>query len=453
MSDIRFRTVFYEAVPWLMFAAALRILSVEGGLISLAAHISSELSIFLAFLVAAQRMIELTKGETRLGFLSLAQQVALARKVLKPIGALMLAASVTVYCLGARWTGLNLLMGFDGIAFDQVTPVGMVWSAFLAAVTLLLLLMTESTGSARLFPALGELWQRSACIVPAIIVVSFTNIGLSVIQGQVRQVVHAFWLNSSAPSLVRALVFFTFVFIFASIRLCVTLAILVFALRESYRRGHAAPASNTAAKNWFQRIRDFAFNKLGRSGTLVMATAVVAAFYFSMTTFAPHAQSERGFIAAMTKASWKVDVDKVKCVSVRPNRDFIFQKSYFDDPRIFEIMQASWPEKKLFRDKAECPYVFSYNIASHTTRAVKYLGQPSVVSMAFQVCPRNPDGIMTGSGCSYKSIYLFKDISDGIDAFEIGMKAYVLPPSKGTTVVSNGTEFTLARLSIEGIGK
>lgn len=85
--------------------------------------------------------------------------------------------------------------------------------------------------------ALRELWDRSICMVPAIIAVSFADIGLSVCQGMVRNVVYAFWHSSSAPSLVRALVFFFFIFAFASIRLWTTLAILVFALRELYRRG------------------------------------------------------------------------------------------------------------------------------------------------------------------------------------------------------------------------
>ena len=200
------------------------------------ASICSDIAIFLAFMLAARRMIELSDGKTGLDRLSFAQQLTLARKVLVPVILMMLVVSITVICIGARWTGLNLLLGFDGIAFDQQTPSGMVWSAFLAAVCLLLLLKAESAGKANLFDALRELWQRSVCMVPAIIAVSFADIGLSVCQGIVRTVVYAFWHSSAAPSFVRALVFFFFVFAFASIRLWTTLAILVFALRESYRR-------------------------------------------------------------------------------------------------------------------------------------------------------------------------------------------------------------------------
>jgi hypothetical protein len=246
IQPIRLPTVSYgpfrlmEAVPWLMLAAAMRVLTVKGGLVWLFASIFSDIAIFLAFMLAARRMIELTDGKTALGRLSFAQQLIIARTVLVPVILMILVVSITVVCMGAHWTGFNLLFGFDGIAFDQKTPVGMVWSAFLAAVCLLLLLKAENTGKAKLFDALRELWQRSVCMVPAIITVSFADIGLSVVQGIVRTVVYAFWHNSTAPSFIRALVFFFFVFAFASIRLWTTLAILVFALRESYRRGARA---------------------------------------------------------------------------------------------------------------------------------------------------------------------------------------------------------------------
>jgi hypothetical protein len=246
IQPIRLPTVSYgpfrlmEAVPWLMLAAAMRVLTVKGELVWLFASICSDIAIFLAFMLAARRMIELTDGKTALGRLSFAQQLIMARTVLVPVILMVLVVSIAVVCMGARWTGLNLLLGFDGIAFDQGTTSGMVWSAFLAAVCLLLLLKAENTGKAKLFDALRELWQRSVCMVPAIITVSFADIGLSVIQGIVRTVVYAFWHSSTAPSFIRALVFFFFVFAFTSIRLWTTLAILVFALRESYRRGARA---------------------------------------------------------------------------------------------------------------------------------------------------------------------------------------------------------------------
>ena len=129
-----------------MLATAMRIVQVRGGLVALCATVCADVSIFLAFLLAARRMIELTAGTTGLGKLSFTAQLAMARKVMIPIALMMIAAAVVVYGAGARWTGMTMLLGFDGIAFDQRTHLGMVWSAFLAAVLLLMVLKAESTG-------------------------------------------------------------------------------------------------------------------------------------------------------------------------------------------------------------------------------------------------------------------------------------------------------------------
>jgi hypothetical protein len=231
-----------EIVPWMMLSAAMRIVAVQGGLVALLSTQASDLALFIAFLLAARRMIELADGTTRLGQLSIAQQFRLGRKVLLPVVALTLTGSAIVYSLGWRWIGLHMLLGFDGIAFDQQTIDGFFWSAFLAAVTLLLVLRFEATGNTNLFAVLNELWQRSLYMAPAIAAVGVVDIGLSIAQGAARGIVYAFWHSSAAPSFVRAMAFYSFVFGFASVRLLITLAILVFALRESYRRGPASPS-------------------------------------------------------------------------------------------------------------------------------------------------------------------------------------------------------------------
>ena len=235
-----------EAAPWLMLASAMRIIAVVvHGLVGLLAAVCSDIAIFLAFLLAARRMIELADGRTALGRLSFTEQLILARRVLVPVILMMLAVAMALAVLGARWTALQLLYGVDGIAFDQYSAVGMSWSAFLAAVILLMVLRAEAGGDATLPAALKELWQRAACMGPAIVAVAAADIGLSVVQGMVRAVVYAFWHVPGSPQLMRTLVFVLFVFGFASLRLWVTLAILTFGLRESYRRGHAMPAPAT----------------------------------------------------------------------------------------------------------------------------------------------------------------------------------------------------------------
>ena len=71
------------------------------------------------------------------------------------------------------------------------------------------------------------------CMVPAIIAVALVDVALSVMQGSARLNVYLFWLHSPAPETLRNLVYFAFIFTFASVRLCITLAILVFAAHRS----------------------------------------------------------------------------------------------------------------------------------------------------------------------------------------------------------------------------
>jgi hypothetical protein len=163
-----------EAVPWLMFASAMRIVAVTGGIITLLALIFATIAIFLAFLLAARRMIELTDGETCLGRVNFHEQLVLARKVLGQVVVLTLAGCLALAAAGARSPAMAMLNGVDGIAFDQFSAFGMGWSALLAAVMLVMILKTESAGKVTLLEAFRELWRRSVFMVPAIIILATT---------------------------------------------------------------------------------------------------------------------------------------------------------------------------------------------------------------------------------------------------------------------------------------
>lgn len=234
-----------EIVPWMMLSAAIRVLSVQGGLIALVAMQLSDLCLFIAFLLAARRMIESAGGVTTLGHLGFRQQIAMGRKILWRVIGVMIGGAVLVSACGFKGIGGRMLLGFDGIAYDQQTIDGFLWSAFLAALTLLLVLRFEKSGDARLVPVFKELWSRAYYLVPAILLVALIDIGLSILQGAARGVVFAFWTSDLAPSLVRALTFYAFVFAFAAVRLWITLAILVYALRASYR-GPVTPMPGAA---------------------------------------------------------------------------------------------------------------------------------------------------------------------------------------------------------------
>jgi hypothetical protein len=87
----------------------------------------------------------------------------------------------------------------------------------------------------KLRDVLRELWSRRHYLVPAIAGLAVVLIAFSAIQHEVRWLV-VLVFRTDAPVQLKNLVYFFFVFGFATLRLWATLAVLVFALRESYRR-------------------------------------------------------------------------------------------------------------------------------------------------------------------------------------------------------------------------
>lgn len=230
------RNPFLEAVPWLMLASALRFFAYgAGGLAALIGMAIAMLCVFLAFLLAARRMIEWTGGQVQFGHWSIQDQMRVGRMILYRVVALLVAAAAMAWLLGFRKFAPNLLMGFDGIAFDQFTTAGMVWSSFLAAMVYLMLLEAEANGKPSLTHAFHALVRHWRLLVPAIVLVALMQIVLSFVQGQGRDLIRLVW-QEAGPVAPMKFVYFGFVFGFATVRLWLTLAILTYALREAYRR-------------------------------------------------------------------------------------------------------------------------------------------------------------------------------------------------------------------------
>lgn len=223
-----------EAVPWLMLAATFRTF------MSVAGMIAASVCLLLAFLLAARRMIEFADGDSGLGRFDFGEQLRLARRILVQVFALLVAGSFAAWSLGAGEQAFRLLLGFDGIAFDQAGPIGMAWSSVLAA---LVLIMVVDAGRGRpvdLVAAAAELVRRRRWLIVAIVVTTILQIVLSFVQGRVRWPLLLWWKDSENPQVFKNLVYFFFIFAFASVRLWATLAVFVFALRESYRHGEQA---------------------------------------------------------------------------------------------------------------------------------------------------------------------------------------------------------------------
>lgn len=222
-------------MPWLMLAAAMRIIVYGGGPAAIPAMMIADLCILLAFIIYARRSIQIFAGQTRLGTLSFRQEISLCFSITKRIGAVMIIAAMTTALISGPRIASHLMMGLDGMAFDQFTDVGRFWSAAIATLVLLMVVNAEDNGGkVSIRAALSELYNRWLWLLAAILVLGIANICLSAVQGGVRGLIWDYWRNSDDFQAVKNLVYFVFIFGFAAARLWMTLLVLTYALKQSY---------------------------------------------------------------------------------------------------------------------------------------------------------------------------------------------------------------------------
>jgi hypothetical protein len=229
---------FLEALPWLIMAAAMRVIAFGGGAVAFPAIVAASIAVLHAFLVVAQRSIELNDGQSSLGELDFAEQYRLSRAVLWRIALLMFAVACALLATGYTSFAPHMMDGLDGMAFDQWTDPGKFWSAAIAALVLLMLVDAErNRGRVSLFRAAGEFARRGLWIGTAVLLLGVVYLGLGLGQGWIRSAIWNFWQVSSSSDFIKNLIYFVFIFSFAMLRLWVTLLILTYGLKLSYVRG------------------------------------------------------------------------------------------------------------------------------------------------------------------------------------------------------------------------
>ncbi|WP_018322576.1 hypothetical protein [Bradyrhizobium sp. WSM2793] len=225
-----------HALPWLILAAAMRVIAFGGGAVALPAIIIADISVLLAFFATAQQSIEAAGGQSSLGALTLGEQFKLSFSILWRIMLVMIAAALSARLAGFE-ASYHLLAGLDGMAFDQFTHPGRFWSAWIATIVLLMIVRAErDDGRVALFGAIGEFARRGLWLGAALIALGVINVALAYGQEAVRSAIWNFWQTSSASQFSKNLIYFVFIFSFAMLRLWITLTILTLGLRQSYVR-------------------------------------------------------------------------------------------------------------------------------------------------------------------------------------------------------------------------
>jgi hypothetical protein len=184
-----------------------------------------------------QRSIESADGRTNLGELDFREQSRLSLAILWRIALLMFAVSFALLQAGYTSFAPNMMDGIDGMAFDQWTDAGKFWSATIAALILVMIVVAErDRGRVSLFKAVVEFARRGLWIGTAVMVLGLVYLGLGLGQGWVRSAIWNFWQVSSSSQFIKNLIYFIFIFSFAMLPLWITLLILTCGLKQSYIR-------------------------------------------------------------------------------------------------------------------------------------------------------------------------------------------------------------------------
>lgn len=225
-----------EALPWLMLAAAMRIVAFSGGAVALPAIVIADVAILFAYMAVSRRSIELSGGHTGLGRLAFRDQLKLCLSILGKAVLLMAAAAACVGLIAGKSALPHAFLGIDGMAFDQGTFLGMFWSATIAALILLMIIRAEQEGqlNAPLLPALRELARRFRWLAYTIVAIGMMHVVLHLIQGGARWLVVVYGSALGEDSKLKLYVFFAYIVAFATLRLWMTILILTFGLRQSY---------------------------------------------------------------------------------------------------------------------------------------------------------------------------------------------------------------------------
>ena len=237
-------------VPWLLLATATRMHGrhTEGGL-GLLVLLIAQFALFIAFLVASNRMIRLFGGSTALDRLSFNEQFALGRGIIWRLLGLFLAANLLAVWAGmGKLTAAFLWFGFDGIAFDWHRNILLLWSPLVAVIAYLMVVEKGAGREPGFGSVLRQMRDRWRYLLPAMLAIMALQIVSNTIQHFAGFIMEPLYVQLTL-SVPKNLMYLGFFFCFAYIRLWATVAILTYALRLSYRQSPSTGAAPVNEQN------------------------------------------------------------------------------------------------------------------------------------------------------------------------------------------------------------
>ncbi len=225
------------ALPWLLLATTLRLyMKAAPDTVVLPVFVLVQFSVFMAFLVASEKMITLSGGWTCLAELTMGRRLAFAWQAIWRLLVVFLVAVVLALAAGTdKYLAATLWVGFDGLAFPWHQGPLQVWVAFISIVAFLFMIEKGAGNAPRFVGMLKLLITHRRILFFAWLYLGIILLALTYIQSRLAFVLGLFLDNSKAETL-RTCLFIGFIVLFSHLRIWVIVALLTYAMKASYRR-------------------------------------------------------------------------------------------------------------------------------------------------------------------------------------------------------------------------
>lgn len=234
MRGIRFGPYLHlESVPWLLLATVFRARAktTPDDLSALVYSAAGEFALFLAFLIASQRMIQLWGGSTSLDRLEFKEELRLAWSALWRLNLMYLLLTLFAIVMGMeKLNAVGFFFGFDGIVIKWHACWLPLWSAVVACLLFLFVVERGMDRKPKGYRVLLQFLRQIRYLLPVIIVLTVFYF----LAGELQRLM-ADWIEPLYQMIntkIGGVLLVGFIFVFSYARLLITIYALTFAVRR-----------------------------------------------------------------------------------------------------------------------------------------------------------------------------------------------------------------------------
>ncbi|MEZ0001258.1 hypothetical protein ABIA18_003055 [Sinorhizobium fredii] len=237
-----------HTVPWLLLATVLRTYAkAMPDALALLGMILVQLAVFIAFLLASQKMIELANGWTSLSRLAFREQVVFGWRVIWRLLSLFFLTVCAANLAGIdRFAAAQLWFGFDGIAYPWWQGPLQLWIAIVSMIAFMLVVEKGMDRRPRFVGVLREFRFHGRHLSRAVVYNCAFLIAATFLQTQVAKLLSPLF-DGPGYGQTKYLAFVAWILMFSYIRLWGIVAILTYTLRASYRLRPQTTATSSPA--------------------------------------------------------------------------------------------------------------------------------------------------------------------------------------------------------------